>query len=230
MIDLYYWTTPNGHKITIFLEETKLPYTIKTVNITKGEQFYPEFLKISPNNRIPAIVDHDPKDGGDPLAVFESGAILQYLAEKTGQLIPADPRGRSEVTQWLFWQMSGLGPMLGQNHHFSRYAPEPIPYAIERYRKETERLYSILDHRLQQREFIAGTYSIADIASYPWIVPHTRQGIKLEEFPDLKRWFDTMGARPAVKRAYDLATRINTAPTVTNAARSVLFGQGRRAA
>ncbi len=230
MIDLYYWTTPNGHKITIFLEETKLPYTIKTVNITKGEQFYPEFLKISPNNRIPAIVDHDPKDGGDPLAVFESGAILQYLAEKTGQLIPADPRGRSEVTQWLFWQMSGLGPMLGQNHHFSRYAPEPIPYAIERYRKETERLYSILDHRLQQREFIAGTYSIADIASYPWIVPHTRQGIKLEEFPDLKRWFDTVGARPAVKRAYDIATRINTAPTVTDAARSVLFGQGRRAA
>jgi len=230
MIDLYYWTTPNGHKITIFLEETKLPYTIKTVNITKGEQFYPEFLKISPNNRIPAIVDHDPKDGGDPLAVFESGAILQYLAEKTGQLIPADPRGRSEVMQWLFWQMSGLGPMLGQNHHFSRYAPEPIPYAIERYRKETERLYSILDHRLQQREFIAGTYSIADIASYPWIVPHTRQGIKLEEFPDLKRWFDTVGARPAVKRSYELATRINTAPTVTNAARSVLFGQGRRAA
>jgi len=230
MIDLYYWTTPNGHKITIFLEETKLPYTIKTVNITKGEQFYPEFLKISPNNRIPAIVDHDPKDGGDPLAVFESGAILQYLAEKTGQLIPAEPRGRSEVMQWLFWQMSGLGPMLGQNHHFSRYAPEPIPYAIERYRKETERLYSILDHRLQQREFIAGTYSIADIASYPWIVPHTRQGIKLEEFPDLKGWFDTMGARPAVKRAYDLATRINTAPTVTKAARSVLFGQGRRAA
>jgi len=230
MIDLYYWTTPNGHKITIFLEETKLPYTIKTVNITKGEQFYPEFLKISPNNRIPAIVDHDPKDGGGPLAVFESGAILQYLAEKTGQLIPADPRGRSDVMQWLFWQMSGLGPMLGQNHHFSRYAPEPIPYAIERYRKETERLYSILDHRLQQREFIAGTYSVADIASYPWIVPHARQGIKLEEFPDLKRWFDTVGARPAVKRSYELATRINTAPTVTNAARSVLFGQGRRAA
>jgi len=230
MIDLYYWTTPNGQKITIFLEETKLPYTIKTVNIAKGEQFYPEFLKISPNNRIPAIVDHDPKDGGGLLAVFESGAILQYLAEKTGQLIPADLRGRSEVMQWLFWQMSGLGPMLGQNHHFSRYAPEPIPYAIERYRKETERLYSILDHRLQQREFIAGTYSIADIASYPWIVPHTRQGIKLEEFPDLKRWFDTVGARPAVKRAYDLATRINTAPTVTDAARSVLFEQGRRAA
>lgn len=230
MIELYYWTTPNGQKITIFLEETALPYTINTVNIAKGEQLDPEFLKISPNNRIPAIVDHDPADAGGPLAVFESGAILQYLAEKTGQLIPADPRGRAEVMQWLFWQMSGLGPMLGQNHHFSRYAPEPIPYAIDRYRKETERLYSVLDHRLQQREFIAGTYSIADIASYPWIVPHARQGIKLEEFPDLKRWFDTIGARPAVKRAYDLATQINTAPTVTDAARSVLFGQGRRAA
>jgi GST-like protein len=230
MIELYYWTTPNGQKITIFLEEAELPYTIKTVNIAKGEQFAPDFLKISPNNRIPAIMDHDPADGGGPLAIFESGAILQYLAEKTGKLIPADLRGRIEVMQWLFWQMSGLGPMLGQNHHFSRYAPEPIPYAIDRYRKETERLYSVLDQRLQQREFIAGTYSVADIASYPWIVPHARQGIKLEEFPDLKRWFDTVGARPAVKRAYELAMQINTAPTVTDAARSVLFGQGRRAA
>jgi GST-like protein len=230
MIELYYWTTPNGQKITIFLEEAELPYTIKTVNIAKGEQFAPDFLKISPNNRIPAIMDHDPADGGGPLAIFESGAILQYLAEKTGKLIPADLRGRIEVMQWLFWQMSGLGPMLGQNHHFSRYAPEPIPYAIDRYRKETERLYSVLDHRLQQREFIAGTYSVADIASYPWIVPHARQGIKLEEFPDLKRWFDAVGARPAVKRAYELAMQINTAPTVTDAARSVLFGQGRRAA
>jgi len=230
MIDLYYWTTPNGHKITIFLEEAKLPYTIKPVNIGKGEQFHPEFLEISPNNRIPAIVDHDPQVPGGPLSVFESGAILHYLAEKTGQLIPSDPRGRSEVMQWLFWQMSGLGPMLGQNHHFSRYAPEPIPYAIERYRKETERLYSILDHRLRQREFIAGPYSIADIASYPWIVPHAQQGIKLDEFPDLKRWFDTVGVRPAVKRAYELAARINAAPTVTDTARSVLFGQGRRAA
>jgi len=230
MIDLYYWTTPNGHKITIFLEETNLPYTIKPVNIGKGEQFHPEFLEISPNNRIPAIVDRDPQVPGDPVSVFESGAILQYLAEKTGQLIPANPRGRSEVAQWLFWQMSGLGPMLGQNHHFSRYAPEPIPYAIERYRKETERLYSVLDHRLRQREFIAGPYSIADIASYPWIVPHAQQGITLDEFPDLKRWFDAVGARPAVKRAYELATRINTSPTVTDAARSVLFGQGRRAA
>lgn len=230
MIDLYYWTTPNGHKVTIFLEEAGLPYAIKPVNISKGEQFDPEFLKVSPNNRIPAIVDHDPADGRGPHSVFESGAILQYLAEKTGKLMPADLRGRTEVMQWLFWQMSGLGPMLGQNHHFSRYAPEPIPYAIERYRKETERLYSVLDQRLQQREFIAGTYSIADIASYPWIVPHARQGIKLEEFPDVKRWFDAVGARPAVKRAYERAAHVNTAPTVTEAARSVLFGQGRRAA
>ena len=230
MIDLYYWTTPNGQKLTIFLEEAGLPYTIKTVNITKGEQFAPDFLKISPNNRIPAIVDHDPQEGGGPLAVFESGAILQYLAEKTGKLIPADLRGRIEVMQWLLWQMSGLGPMLGQNHHFSSYAPEPIPYAIDRYRKETERLYSVLDHQLQQREFIAGTYSIADIASYPWIVPHARQGIRLEEFPHLKRWFEAVRARPAVVRAYELADRINTTPTITEAARSVLFGQGRRAA
>lgn len=230
MIDLYYWTTPNGHKITIFLEEAGLPYAIKPVNISKGEQFEPEFLKLSPNNRIPAIVDHDPADGGAPLSIFESGAILQYLAEKTGKLMPADLRGRTEVMQWLFWQMSGLGPMLGQNHHFSHYAPEPIAYAIERYRGETERLYSVLDHRLQQREFIAGTYSIADIAAYPWIVPHARQGITLEEFPRVKRWFDAVGARPAVKRAYERAARINTAPTVTEAARTVLFGQRRRAA
>lgn len=230
MIDLYYWTTPNGHKVTIFLEEAGLPYTIKPVNIAKGEQFDPEFLRVSPNNRIPAIVDHDPADGGGPLSIFESGAILQYLAEKTGKLMPADLRGRTEVMQWLFWQTSGLGPMLGQNHHFSRYAPEPIPYAIERYRKETERLYSVLDQRLEQREFVAGTYSIADIAAYPWIVPHARQGIKLEEFPRVKRWFDAVGARPAVKRAYEHAERINTAPTVTEAARAVLFGQGRRAA
>lgn len=230
MIDLYYWTTPNGHKVTIFLEEAGLPYAIKPVNISKGEQFDPEFLKVSPNNRIPAIVDHDPADGGGPLSVFESGAILQYLAEKTGKLMPADLRGRTGVMQWLFWQMSGLGPMLGQNHHFSRYAPEPIPYAIERYRNETERLYSVLDHRLRKSEFIAGSYSIADIAAFPWVVPHARQGIMLEEFPQVKRWFDAVGARPAVKRAYERAGHINTAPTVTEAARKVLFGQGRRAA
>ena len=230
MIDLYYWTTPNGHKITIFLEEAGLPYTVKPVNISAGEQFGAAFLEIAPNNRIPAIVDHDPADGGGPIGIFESGAILQYLAEKSGKLLPTDLRGRTDVMQWLFWQMSGLGPMLGQNHHFSRHAPEPIPYAIERYRKETERLYSVLDHRLERREYIAGTYSIADVASYPWTVPHARQGIKLEEFPHVRRWFDAVGARPAVQRAYALAAHINTAPTVTEAARAVLFGQARRAA
>jgi GST-like protein len=230
MIDLYYWTTPNGHKVTILLEEVGLPYTIKPVNISKGEQFAPRFLELSPNNRIPAIVDHEPADGGGPLSVFESGAILQYLAGKTRKLMPADLRHRTEVMQWLFWQTSGLGPMLGQNHHFSQYAPEKIPYAVDRYSKETERLYSVLDRRLLGREFIAGTYSIADIASYPWIVPHARQGIKLEDFPYLKRWFDAVAVRPAVKRAYAQAVHINTAPTVTDAARTVLFGQGRRAA
>ena len=230
MIDLYYWTTPNGHKVTILLKEVGLPYTIKPVNISKGEQFAPRFLELSPNNRIPAIVDHEPADGGGPLSVFESGAILQYLAGKTRKLLPADLRHRTEVMQWLFWQTSGLGPMLGQNHHFSQYAPEKIPYAVDRYSKETERLYSVLDRRLLGREFIAGTYSIADIASYPWIVPHARQGIKLEDFPHLKRWFDAVAVRPAVKRAYAQAVHINTAPTVTDAARTVLFGQGRRAA
>jgi GSH-dependent disulfide-bond oxidoreductase len=231
MIDLYYWTTPNGHKITIFLEETGLPYNIKPVNIGKGEQFAPAFLTISPNNRIPAIVDHVPADGGQPISVFESGAILQYLAEKTGALMPRDLRGRTETMQWLFWQMAGLGPMLGQNHHFSQYAPQKIPYAIERYLKETERLYGVLDHRLRDREFMAGEYSIADIAAYPWIVPHERQGQKLEDFPNVKRWFDTIAARPAVQRAYAVAARINPAagaPAMTDEARSHLFGQGRR--
>jgi GST-like protein len=230
MIDLYYWTTPNGHKVTIFLEEAELAYAIKPVNISAGEQFGAGFLKLSPNNRIPAIVDHDPADGAGPLGVFESGAILEYLAEKTGKLMPGDRRGRTEVMQWLFWQTSGLGPMLGQNHHFAHYAPEPIPYAVERYRRESERLYSVLDRQLREREFIAGAYSIADVACYPWVVPHARQGIRLEEFPHVKRWFDAVAGRPAVKRAYALAARINTAPTVTEASRAVLFGQGRRAA
>jgi GST-like protein len=228
MIDLYYWTTPNGHKITIFLEETGLPYNIKPVNIGKGEQFAPEFLTISPNNRIPAIVDHEPGDGKGPLSVFESGAILQYLAEKTGKFLPADPRGRAEVMQWLFWQMGGLGPMLGQNHHFRNYTTEQIPYAINRYVKETERLYGVLDERLAGREFVAGDYSIADIACYPWIVPHERQGQNLDDFPNLKRWFHTIRNRPAVQRAYEMANTVNTATTMTEEAKSVLFGQGRR--
>jgi GST-like protein len=230
MIDLYYWTTPNGHKITIFLEEAALPYSIKPVNISIGEQFKPEFLKISPNNRIPAMVDTDPTDRKGPLSVFESGAILQYLAEKTGRFLPADMRGRSDVMQWLFWQMGGLGPMAGQNGHFNNYAPEKIAYAIDRYVKETERLYSVLDEQLAGRDFIAGDYSIADMACYPWIVPHERHKQNLDEFPNLKRWFDAIGQRPAVQRAYEVAKKINTQPTVTEASKSVLFGQGRRPA
>lgn len=227
MLDLYYWTTPNGHKITLFLEEAGLPYRIIPINISKGEQFQPEFLKVAPNNRIPAIVDNDPADGGAPVSLFESGAILLYLAEKTGQFIPSDLRGRVEVLQWLFWQMGGLGPMAGQNHHFSGYAPEPIPYAIDRYVKETNRLYGVLDRRLADRPFVAGdAYSIADMAAYPWIVPHERQGQNLEDFPNLKRWFEAIAARPATVRAYQKAKEINTAPSISDeASRRVLFGQ-----
>ncbi len=225
MIDLYYWTTPNGHKITLFLEETGLPHRIVPINIGKGEQFAADFLKISPNNRIPAIVDHAPADGGAPLPLFESGAILLYLADKTGQFIAPDLRGRNETIQWLFWQMGGLGPMAGQNHHFTQYAPEPIPYAIERYVKETARLYAVLNKRLADREFIAGDYSIADMASYPWIVPHERQRQNLDDFPHLKRWFAAIRARPATQRAYALAKRINPAPVVNEEAKRILFGQ-----
>lgn len=225
MIDLHYWTTPNGHKITIFLEEAGLPYRIIPVNISQGDQFKPEFLAIAPNNRIPAIVDHDPADGGEPLPLFESGAILQYLAEKTGLFLPADLRGRFETMQWVFWQMGGLGPMAGQNHHFVQYAPEPLPYAIRRYVNETGRLYGVLDRRLADREFIAGPYSIADMASYPWIVPHQRQQQNLDDFPHLKRWFNTILRRPAVERAYALAGNINTTPVVNEQSRALLFGQ-----
>lgn len=228
MIDLYYWTTPNGHKITIFLEETGLPYTLKPVNIGKGNQFDPAFLKLSPNNRIPAIVDHHPEDNGLPISVFESGAILQYLAEKTGLLLPKEMRARTEVMQWLFWQMGNLGPLLGQNHHFVQYAPEKIPYAIERYVKEAERLYSVLDRQLANREFIAGEYSIADIAAYPWTVSHHKQKINLDEFPHARRWFQVMKERPAVIRAYEIGKQVNTAPVVTDESRSVLFGQGKQ--
>lgn len=227
MIDLYYWTTPNGHKITLFLEETGLPYTIKPINIGKGEQFDPEFLKIAPNNRIPAIVDHAPADAGQPISIFESGAILLYLAEKTGQFLPTSLRERTDALQWLFWQMGGLGPMAGQNHHFGTYAPEKIPYAIDRYERETARLYGVLNKRLADREFIAGSYSIADMASYPWIVPHQRQNQNLDDFPHLKRWFHAIESRPATQRAYELAKNINTLPSVhDDQARKILFGQG----
>ena len=209
MIDLYYWTTPNGHKISLFLEETGLPYRIHPINIGKGEQFAADFLKIAPNNRIPAIVDNDSADG-QPLALFESGAILLYLAEKTGKFIPHDLRGRQEALQWLFWQMGGLGPMAGQNHHFNRFAPEKIPYAIKRYVDETARLYGVLNKRLEDRPFVAGEeYSIADMAIYPWIVPHKFQEQNLDDFPALKGWFERIQARPATQRAYALVEKIN---------------------
>ncbi|MBI1396750.1 MAG: thiol:disulfide oxidoreductase [Betaproteobacteria bacterium] len=225
MIDLYYWTTPNGHKITIFLEETGLPYAIKPINIGRGEQFDPEFLAIAPNNRIPAIVDRDPDDGGSPIPVFESGAILVYLAAKTGSFLPRDTRAWVDVLQWLMWQMAGLGPMAGQNHHFVQYAPERIPYAMDRYVNETARLYGVLNKRLADREYVAGEYSIADMACYPWIVPHKRQQQDLDDFPNLKRWFETIRERPAVVRAYELAKAINVKPTVDEEAKKVLFGQ-----
>jgi GSH-dependent disulfide-bond oxidoreductase len=208
MIDLYYWPTPNGHKITLFLEEAQLPYTIKPVNITQGEQFGPEFLAISPNNRMPAIIDHAPLEKGAPIPVFESGAILLYLADKTEQFIPSDVRGRFEVLQWLFWQVGGLGPMAGQNGHFSRFAPEKIPYAIERYVKETSRLYGVLNKRLADREYIADAFSIADMAAYPWIVPYEMQGQNLNDFPHLKRWFEAIKSRPATARAYERAATV----------------------
>jgi GSH-dependent disulfide-bond oxidoreductase len=230
MIDLYYWTTPNGHKITMFLEETGLAYRIVPVDIGTGAQFAQAFLAISPNNRIPAIVDHEPADHSGPLSVFESGAILLYLAEKSGRLLPHGVRGRVEVTQWLFWQLAGLGPMAGQNHHFARYAPEKIPYAIERYVNETNRLYGVLNRRLADRAFIAGDYSIADIAAYPWIVPYEAQGQRLEEFPHLARWFKAIHDRPATVRAYARAAEVNPqqqAPMSEDAKR-VLFGQRAR--
>ncbi|MDO8787291.1 MAG: glutathione S-transferase N-terminal domain-containing protein [Sulfuritalea sp.] len=225
MIDLYYWTTPNGHKVTMFLEETGMAHRIVPINIGKGEQFAPDFLRISPNNRMPAIVDHQPVDGGAPLSLFESGAILLYLADKSGRFIAADLRGRNEIIQWLFWQMGGLGPMAGQNHHFTQYAPEKIPYAIDRYVKETARLYAVLNKRLADREFIAGDYSIADMASYPWIVPHEKQGQNLDDFPHLKRWFAAIRERPATQRAYALAKEINPAPVMSEDAKRILFGQ-----
>jgi len=209
MIDFYYWTTPNGHKVTLFLEEAGLPYRVLPIDISKGAQFDPAFLAIAPNNRIPAIVDHDPADGGAPVSLFESGAILLYLAEKTGQFLPTELRARNEALIWLFWQMGGLGPMAGQNHHFSIYAPERIPYATDRYVKETARLYGVLDRRLADRAFVAGPdYGIADMAIYPWIVPWRAQQQDLSAFPNLHRWFETIAARPATQRAYALADTI----------------------
>jgi GST-like protein len=227
MIDLYYWTTPNGHKITIFLEETGLEYRVRPVHIGKGEQFHPDFLKIAPNNRIPAIVDNAPADGGAPFSLFESGAILDYLAQKSGRFLPQDSRARFQVRQWLYWQMGGVGPMAGQNHHFNHYAPEKIPYAIERYVKETARLYGVLDRQLVGREYVAGDYSIADMAIYPWAKLWQGQQQKLEDYPQMARWLERMAARPAVRRAYALAEEVNRDPQalMSAEARKLLFGQ-----
>ncbi|MBC7428671.1 MAG: glutathione S-transferase N-terminal domain-containing protein [Bacteriovorax sp.] len=210
MIDLYYWTTPNGHKISIFLEEAELPYKIHPINISMNEQFSPDFLKIAPNNRIPAIVDNAPEDNKGPLPIFESGAILWYLAEKIKKFVPHGAREKAEVSQWLFWQVGGLGPMAGQNHHFNSYASEKIPYAMDRYIKETARLYGVLDKQLHGREWVATEqYTIADMAIYPWIVPYKMQGQNLGDFPNLRKWFDKMAEREAIKKAYALAKDIS---------------------
>jgi GST-like protein len=226
MIELWYWPTPNGQKITMFLEEAGLDYEIHPVDISAGDQFKPEFLAFSPNNRMPAIIDRDPADGGEPVTVFESGAILVHLAEKTGRFLPSEPRARKTVLEWLFWQVGGLGPMAGQNHHFGIYAPEKIPYAIERYVKETNRLYGVLDRRLAGRAFIAGDdYSIADMAAYPWIVFWERQQQVLDDFPDLKRWFTSVRDRPATIRAYAAGEPLTRRPAVTEAGKKILFGQ-----
>ena len=226
MIELHYWPTPNGHKITMMLEEAGLPYRLTPVDIGTGDQFKKAFLAISPNNRIPAIVDHAPGDGGQPLAVFESGAILVYLAEKTGRFLPAATRERATVLEWLFWQVGGLGPMAGQNHHFNRYAPEKIPYAVDRYTRETNRLYGVLDWRLKGRAFVAGDdYSIADMAIYPWIVPWKAQLQNLADFPDLKRWFGAIAERPASVRAYAQAAAFKTRAAFSEEAKKILFGQ-----
>jgi GST-like protein len=226
MIELYYWPTPNGHKITLFLEEAGLDYEIHPVNIGAGDQFNPDFLKFSPNNRMPAIIDRAPADGGEPISVFESGAILLYLANKTGKFFGPDQRTKIEQIQWLMWQMGGLGPMAGQNGHFNVYAPEKIDYAINRYVNETNRLYGVLNKRLEGREYIAGDYSIADMASYPWIVPHEAHKQNLDDFPALKAWFERVAARPATIRAYEKGGEVRSYATpMTDEERKVLFGQ-----
>ncbi|KFF49887.1 glutathione S-transferase [Gammaproteobacteria bacterium MFB021] len=228
MIDLYYWTTPNGHKITLYLEEAGLDYRIRPIDIAKGEQFSAEFLEISPNNRIPAIVDRSPIDGGQPLALFESGAILEYLADKSGKFLPKSGRQRYRVLQWLHWQVGGLGPMAGQNHHFRHYAPRKIEYAIERYTQETARLYGVLDRQLEDNDFVAGDdYSIADMAIWPWIRSFEKQGQELDDFPALQRWFEGVQRRDAVNRAYARALEVNPDNDVamTDEARGHLFGR-----
>ncbi|MDO9384784.1 MAG: glutathione S-transferase N-terminal domain-containing protein [Hyphomicrobiaceae bacterium] len=227
-IDLYYWPTPNGWKITIMLEECGLPYTLRYVNISKGDQFEPSFLAFSPNNKMPAIIDPD-GPGGITISVFESGAILQYLGRKTGQFYPDDERARVEVDQWLFWQMAGLGPMAGQTHHFRNYAPEKIPYAIDRYINETNRLYGVMDKRLAGREFLAGDYSIADIACVGWVKLWEGQGQDINEFPNVKRWLETLLSRPAVKKGLEIPGNAPKTDLATDKeAQKIMFGQRAR--
>jgi GST-like protein len=227
MIDFHFSPTPNGLKVRLFLEEAELPHRIVPVSLSRGEQFRPDFLKISPNGKIPAIVDYAPADGAAPLPLFESGAILLYLAEKTGRFMPADLRGRMDVLQWVFWQVGGLGPMAGQVGHFNVFAPEKVPYAIDRYTRELHRLYGVLDHRLAGREYIAGAYSIADMASYPWIVPHAPHGQDLGDFPHLRRWFETMRERPGTRATYDGVTDVYSGsnPPMSDEERRTLFGR-----
>lgn len=225
MIELYYWPTPNGWKVSIILEELGLPYSVHPVNITKGEQFAPDFLKISPNNRMPAIIDTAPKDGGAPISVFESGAIMQYLAEREGKFYPTDIRQRVAVNEWLFWQIGGLGPMAGQAHHFRNYAPEKVQYGIDRYTNEVTRLYGVMDRRLEGRDYLAGEYSIADMAAWPWILPQS-QGQNLDDFPNLKAWVERIGARPAVQKGKALGRDLREQnPITSEESRKVLFGQ-----
>ena len=231
MIDLYYWPTPNGHKVSLFLEEAGLDYTVKPVNIGKGDQFDADYLRFSPNNKMPAIIDHAPADGGDPISVFESGAILRYLADKTGRFGGTGVRERTIVDEWLFWQMAGLGPMTGQYGHFHVYAPEEVPYARERYRKEAERLLGVLDKRLEDRAFIAGNdYTIADMASYPWIGVYDKAPIDMTPFPQVQRWHAAIRARPATQRAYALTKQVNpdAGKALSDEEKKLLFGQGAR--
>ena len=225
MIDFHYCPAVNGHKVRIALEELELPYRVVPVDINKGDQFKPEFLRISPNNKIPAIVDHDPPGGGAPIDLFESGAILVYLADKAGRLLPEDLRGRMNVLKWVFWQVGHVGPMSGQSIHFHEYAPEDVPYGKLRYSREAGRLYAVLDRQLAGKAFVAGDdYSIADVAIYPWIVPHARVGVRIDEFPQVKRWLADVGARPAVQRAYELAKTFVRAP-MDEASKQMLFHQ-----
>ena len=228
-IDLYYWPTPNGWKVTILLEELGAPYKIVPVNIGRGDQFRPDFLKIAPNNRMPAIVDPEPMGGGEPIAIFESGAIVTYLAEKHGRFWPQDPRGKYEVMQWVMWQMGGLGPMAGQCHHFRNYAGDTITYAINRYTDEVNRLYGVMDTRLADREYLAGEYSIADMMSWPWAILWDKQGQDIEEFPNLKRWLDAVGARPAVQRGRAAGAELKeNQAQMDEEAKKILFGQRAR--